>query len=65
MIAAGKSGSPTLRLALSTGLQILTVEPMETTPRKLEFGGRRRRGKTFGAVLGQEMANEGGWETMG
>ena len=37
VIAAGKSGSPALRLALSTGTQILTVEVMKATPRKLEF----------------------------
>ena len=37
MIAAGKSGSPTLRLPLSTGTQIFTVEVMKTTPRKLEL----------------------------
>jgi hypothetical protein len=65
MIAAGKSGSPALRLPLSTGTQILTVEVMKATPRKLEFFCRRTGWKALGSILGQKMANERSGNTMG
>jgi hypothetical protein len=65
MIAAGKSRSPALRLALSSGTQILTVEGMKTTPGKLEFFCRCASGKALGSILGQKMANERAGDTMG
>jgi hypothetical protein len=64
MITTGKSGSPALRLSLSIGTQILTVEVMKTTPRKLEFFCRCAGGKALGSILGQKMADEGSGETM-
>jgi len=65
MIPARKSGSPALRLTVSTGTQILTVEPMEATPRKLEFFCRCVGAKALGSILGQKMANERSGDAMG
>jgi hypothetical protein len=65
MIPARKSGSPALYLTVSTGTQILTVEPMKATARKLEFFCRGVGRKALGSILGQKMANERSGDTMG
>ena len=64
MIAAGETGRPDRRLALSTGPQVLAVELVEAGSRQAEFTSCGHGGKPAAAMTRQEMANDWCWESF-
>lgn len=58
MIAAGETGRPDRRLALSASLQVLAVEIIKTGAGKTQFPGRLGRGELLLSIAGQEVTDE-------
>ena len=59
MVAAGAAGRPGLDVALGAGAQIVGVEFVEAGAGQAQFGGGGARGEWPGAMVGQEVADEG------
>jgi len=64
VIAAGVAGSPGVGVALGAGAQIGRVELVEAGAGEAEFGRGGAGVEVAGAVTGQEMTDDGGWETV-
>jgi hypothetical protein len=59
MIAPGKSGRPSLGLALGTRPQVFGVEFVKAGVRQSQFARGFRRGEFLAAMAGEEVTDEG------
>ena len=64
MIAAGTAGRPSVSLAVGTGVEVVAVELVEVSSPQAQFGGGRACRQSLGAMLGQEVTNEGSRKAM-
>lgn len=64
MIAAGAAGRPGFGLAVRAGAEIIGVEFVEAGTGQAQFSGGGVGREALGAMFGQEMADEGGGQTM-
>jgi hypothetical protein len=59
VIAAGTARGPGVGLAVSTSVEVLSVELVEAAAREAQFCGRRRGIDVAAAEAGQKVADEG------
>jgi hypothetical protein len=64
MVAAGAAGCPGLGVPLSAGTQIVGVEFVEAGAGQAQFGGGGTRGEVPGAMVGQEVTDEGSRQAL-
>jgi len=64
MVAPGNAGRPDRCLALRLGTQVLAVELVEAWARQAQFPGGFGGGKFTAAMTGEEMADDGGWQSF-
>jgi hypothetical protein len=64
MIAAGMAGRPSVGLTVGAGVEVVAVEFVEAGTPQAQFGGGHARRQSLGAMLGQEVTNEGSRKAM-
>ena len=64
MVAAGATGRPGIGVALGAGAKIVGVEFVEAGAGQAQFGGRSTRGEWSGAMVGQEVTDEGSRQAL-
>lgn len=64
MVAAGAAGRPGIGVALGAGAQIVGVEFVEAGAGQAQFGGGSARGEVPGAMVGQEVTDEGSRQAL-
>jgi hypothetical protein len=64
MVAAGAAGRPGIGVALGAGAQIVGVEFVEASAGQAQFGGGGTCGEVPGAMVGQELTDEGSRQAL-
>ncbi len=64
VIAAGTAGGPSVGLTVGAGVEVVAVEFVEAGMPQAQFGGGGARGQLLGAMLSQEVTNEGSRKAM-
>ncbi len=64
VIAAGTTGRPGVGLPVGASVEVVAVEFVEAGTPQAQFGGGRARRQSLGAMLGQEVTNEGSRKAM-
>jgi hypothetical protein len=59
VIAAGTAGRSGVGLTVGAGVEVVAVEFIEAGTPQAQFGGGGARRQSLGAMLGQEVTNEG------
>ncbi len=64
VIAAGTTRRPGIGLPVGASVEVVAVEFVEVSPPQAQFGGGRACRQLLGAMLGQEVTNEGSRKAM-